>query len=100
MKTRLFLVFVSSLGLGLGLLLAWSAAAQGLAPPTASEQSRPYRPPLGWDNSKLFPRPTASSEGLGAQEVSAAAAGTPGLAFRYVETFGVTEQACTIRRTL
>ncbi len=91
MKTRLFLVFVS--GLGLGLLLAWSAAAQGPAPPTASEQSRPYRPPPGWDNSKLFPRPTAPSEGLGAQEVSAAAAGTPGLAFRYVETFGVTEQA-------
>jgi hypothetical protein len=75
MKARLFIVFV--LVIGLALLLVWSAAAQGPVPGG-------HRPP-------------AHPQGVGgvaAQGVSAAVAlGSPGTVYRYVQTFGETEQA-------
>jgi hypothetical protein len=67
-RHRLFSLFV--LVLTLSLLLPWAAAAEGPEPGSRS-------PGAAWM----------------AQDIGAAAAGSPGLAFRYAKTFGVTEVA-------
>jgi hypothetical protein len=91
MKVRHFTVFV--LAIGLALLLIWSVAAQGPEPPIHQQRNGPPQLPSEWDGDRPFPRPTMPGAGMGVQGVNAAAAGAPGLAFRYVKTFGVTEQA-------
>jgi len=69
----------------LALLLPLGATAQGPQPPTSPSPS--------WDGDRSFPRPAAPGD-VEAQSVSPAVAlGEPGLSFRYVETFGVTEMA-------
>jgi len=77
------------------LVLTWAVGAQG---PEPGEREPPRGPhpvhPTGvrFDEKPAL-RPAALGD-LGAQDVSAAVAlGQPGLSFRYLETFGVTEQA-------
>lgn len=94
MKARLFTLFV--LVVGLALVLTWAGAAQGPKPGRFLDRNSPTAPPPtpDWDGDKAFHRPPAASNDIGAQDMSAAVAlDQPGLSFRYVETFGVTEQA-------
>jgi hypothetical protein len=90
MKTRLFIVFV--LVIGLALLLAWNAAAQGPEPSGHRPPAYPPRRGAGVDGQPVSR--SAPTGGAAAQGVSAAVTlGSPGLSFRYVRTFGVTEVA-------
>jgi len=70
MKTRLFSVCI--LVVGLALTLTWAVSAQQQQPASGGAPSR---------------------DGLGVRATSAVTLGQPGLSFRYVRTFGVTEQA-------
>ncbi len=94
---RKHIVFFSSLfsAVALALVLAWAVGAQGPEPGEHRPHSGPHpiHPMEVRLDEKPAPQP-APSGGLGAQGVSAAMAlGQPGLSFRYVDTFGVTEAA-------
>jgi len=99
MKKRFLLVIFFVLALTL--FLAWAATAQGPEPPEPpppweERGVRPsYHPPLlepDWEGEKPFPWPEAR-RGVGQGVGPAVALGNPGTVFRYVDTFGVTEQA-------
>ena len=97
MRKRIFLFLFSSLvgAVALALVLAWAVGAQGPEPYERELYRGPHPVhPMGVRlDEKPAPRPAISGD-LGAQGVSAAVAlGQPGLSFRYVGTFGVTEQA-------
>lgn len=94
MKTRLLILFV--LLLTLGLALAGAAFAQAPTPPTRSG----YVPPdpvaaPDWDDAGPAAHARPSTSELRASTASAPAVelGQPGLNFRYVRTFGETEVA-------
>ena len=70
MKTRLFSVCI--LVVGLALALSWAVSAQQQQEPASGS--------------------APSGDGLGVRATSAVTVGQPGLSFRYVRTFGVTEQ--------
>ena len=81
----------------LALLLSTAATAQGLQPPAPSYPSRGPGLPEGvppWE--REFGRPFIGPKGpvMGIQSTGAASVplGQPGLSFRYVQTFGVTEE--------
>ena len=103
MRKRILLFLFSSLvgAVALALVLAWAVGAQG---PEPGERERyrgphPVHPTGAQLDEKPAPRPAPSGD-LGAQGVSAAVAlGQPGLSFRYVETFGVTEVPYTSTTT-
>jgi len=89
MKTKLTIVLLGVLLLGL--ILTPATTAQG--PEPGSSTGHTYPPPtMDRDGYKSTDRPPPSAGSI-ARGVSAAAVGQPGLSFRYVETFGVTEQA-------
>jgi len=70
MKTRMFGICI--LVVGLALALTWAVSAQQRQPPASGS--------------------APSGDGLGVRATSASTLGQPGLSFRYVQTFGVTEQ--------
>lgn len=93
MKTKLF--FAVLLVLALTAFLVWAVSAQRPEPqgppPPAEMPPAPAEPPFPGLEGKPF-APFAAPK-VGAQSVGAASIplGQPGLSFRYVQTFGVTE---------
>ena len=97
MKTRLFVVLLVAISLLAA--LSWAAAAQGPDPRISTQSS--YGPPQPdavppWDEMKpgvhAQPTPANPSTSTGPANAPAVNLGQPGLSFRYVHTFGVTEQ--------
>lgn len=92
MKTKLFPVTV--LVFALALLLAWAVGAQGPQPPRPGP-AIPTPEPFSWEGPEGHPLsrfpagPSLQATGIGPAAVSF---GQPGLSFRYVQTFGVTEE--------
>lgn len=88
MKARMFTVFIAIVGLAL--FLAWNVTAQG---PELGDLLPDPRPAGEWDRAMPFSRPTVPgnlvAEGA---DVLAVPMGQPGTSFRYVQTFGVTEE--------
>ncbi|MCC9075204.1 SMP-30/gluconolactonase/LRE family protein [Litorilinea aerophila] len=99
MKARVLTGFcpLFCVALFLALLPALPIAAQGLQPPGPAEiLPAPEGPPLAGPESKPS-APFAEAPKMETQSVDAAAIplGQPGLSFRYVQTFGVSEVAYT-----
>ena len=95
MKRR---VLALVLGATAALLLASAALAKLPEPPDAGDSHASQAPPYGgWlEGSDWLRRPRASGLQMspaGSAEPQQVTVGQPGLSFRYVDTFGVTEQA-------
>ncbi|MGB9753195.1 MAG: hypothetical protein ACPL89_13230, partial [Roseiflexus castenholzii] len=107
MKTKISVASV--LVLVLAVLAAWTVSAQGPQPPRPTERPAPPQPLPPWEPElgKPFgplPAPLVHTAGEGpglalsaAEGISASSLplGQPGLSFRYVQTFGVTQEPFT-----
>jgi hypothetical protein len=81
----------------LALLLSGPATAQGPQPPAPPYPTRepglpPGAPPWEPEFGKPFIRPGAPTMGIRSAGATSIPLGLPGLSFRYVQTFGVTEE--------
>jgi uncharacterized protein YjiK len=93
MKMRLFLFTMSSFLVSLALLLAFLFTLQVAA---EGPQPRPYPGAATGEGAGGKPFPGADGAGhahIAASDAPGVALGQPGLSFRYVQTFGVTETA-------
>lgn len=101
MRKRTIIALLGNLFGAVALILVWAVGAQGPEPGERELYRGPH--PVHPTGVRLDEKPAlrpASSGDLGAQDVSAAVTlGQPGLSFRYVSTFGVTEVPYTSTTT-